>query len=146
MTQPTRSRKRNASGLSLLELLIALTVLAIGLLGLLAMQTQALNGSRHGKHVTEASRFAEEQMAFLQRQPWAAIPLTNWTAPRTANAVVGGTGPTFAQAYAISFRVQAGPDPNLRRLDVRITWTTPDAPPGAPVNTYNVSSVRRNDT
>jgi hypothetical protein len=87
-------------------MLIAMTVLSIGLLGLLAMQTQALKGSRHGKNVTVAARFAEEQMAFLHRQPWAAIPAGAWSAPRFVTGPVNGTGPSVGQSpgslYAIS--------------------------------------------
>ena len=87
--------KRRQAGLSLLELLVALTVLAIGLLGMLAMQTQALRGSQHGKHVSEAARFAEEQIEFLHRQPWNDIPVADWNAPRTVSGIVNGTGPGF---------------------------------------------------
>lgn len=132
-------------GLTLLELLIAMTVLAVGLLGMLAMQTQALQGSRHGKHVSEAARFAEEQMEFLVRQPWAAIPVSGWSAPRTVNGSVNGTGPSVPQAYSVTFRVAAGPDPALRRIDVAVNWTTPEAPAGSPGSTYNISSVRHRD-
>lgn len=140
-----RHRNRRSRGLSLLELLVALSVLAVGLLGMLAMQTQALQGSRHGKHVSEAARFAEEQIEFLNRQPWAAIPVSPWSAPRVVTGVVNGTGPNIAQPYSISFRVTAGPDPDLRRIDVAITWTTPDAPAGSPGSLYNISSLRHRD-
>ncbi len=57
-----RCSGRRTRGLTLLELLIALSVLSVGLLGMLAMQTQALQGSRHGKNVSEAARFGEEQI------------------------------------------------------------------------------------
>jgi type IV pilus assembly protein PilV len=138
----TRLDPRRSRGLTLVELLIALTVLAIGLLGLLAMQTQALQGSSHGRHVTEAARFAEEQMAFLQRQPWAAIPVSAWSAPRIVNGAVNSTGPSTPQSYSVIWRVQAGASASLRQLDVQVTWTTPEAPAGSPPKLYAISSTR----
>ena len=139
----TRDTRRE--GLTLLELLVAMTILAIGLIGLLAMQTQALQGSRHGRHVSEAARVAEQQMEFLQRQPWAAIPPSAWSAPRTVNGPSNGAGPSAAQAYSIIWRVQAGPDPALRLIDVQVNWISPQAPVGSPGSTYAISSVRHND-
>jgi prepilin-type N-terminal cleavage/methylation domain-containing protein len=145
MTTRLRSHKHRNTGLSLLELLVALTVLAVGLLGMLAMQTQALRGSQHGKHVSEAARFAEEQVEFLHRQPWANIPESSWNLPRSVNGSVNGTGPSAPQQYSVSYRVLAGPDPDLRLIDVSVTWTMPQAPPGAQDRVYNVSSLRHRD-
>jgi Tfp pilus assembly protein PilV len=125
--------------------MIALTVLAVGLLGMLSMQTQALQGSRNGKHVSEAARVAEEQMGFVQRQPWAAIPVSAWSAPRIVNGPMNGTGPSAAQQYSVTWRVQAGAATTLRTIDVQVNWTNPEAPAGAPVRTYAISSVRHND-
>jgi type IV pilus assembly protein PilV len=139
---PRRNGLEAERGLSLLEVMVALTILAVGLLGMLTMQMQALNGSRQGKHVSEAARVAEQQMEFLQRQPWAAIPPSAWSAPRTVQGPMNGAGPTVAQPYNVSWRVQAGPDASLRLLDVQVTWTTPDAPVGAPASFYAISSVR----
>ena len=136
---------RRKTGLSLLELLVALTVLAVGLLGMLAMQTQALRGSQHGKHVSEAARFAEEQIEFLHRQPWNDIAVSGWSAPRSVSGAVNGTGPNAPQQYAVSYRVTAGPDTDLRLIDVNVTWTMPDAPLNAAPRVYNVSSVRHKD-
>jgi type IV pilus assembly protein PilV len=144
MTRTPHERKRR-EGLTLLELLVAMTILSIGLLGLLAMQTQALQGSRHGRHVSEAARVAEQQMEFLQRQPWAAIPVSAWSAPRTVVGPSNGLGPGQGQNYTVIWRVQAGPDPALRLLDVQVNWRDPDAPVNSPGSVYSISSVRHND-
>ena len=132
-------------GLTLVELMVALSVLAIGLIGMLSMQTDALRGSRHGRHVSEASRVAEEQMELLQRMPWAAIPPSAWSAPRTVTGPMNGAGPSQAQAYLVTSRITAGPAATLRLLDVQITWTTPGAPAGNVPGFYAISSVRHND-
>ena len=144
MQAPLRATRRR-DGLTLLELMVALTILAVGLLGMLSMQTQALQGSRHGKHVSEAARVADEQMEFLLRQPWDDIPLSGWSAPRVVQGPINGTGPNVAQTYNVTWRVQAGPDAELRRLDVQVAWTTPDAPAGSPGSMYAISSIRHND-
>jgi len=140
----TAGRKRR-SGLSMLELLMALTILALGLIGMLTMQTLALQGAREGKHTTEAARVAEEQMEWLLRQPWTAIPVSGWSAPRAVvgPAVAGQSG--APQSYAVTWRVQAGPDTSLRLLDVQVTWVSPEAPAATPDNLYAFSSVRHND-
>lgn len=132
-------------GLTLIELLIALSILSLGLLGMLTMQTQALKGSQHGKHVSEAARVAEQQMEFLVRQPWAAIPPSAWSAPRVVVGPTNGSGPSVGQPYSVTWRVQAGPDPALRLLDVRVSWTLPEAPAGSPGSMYAISSLRHND-
>jgi len=136
---------KRSQGLTLLELLVAMTILSIGLLGLLAVQTQALQGSRHGRHVSEAARVGEQQMEFLQRQPWAAIPVSAWSAPRVVTGPSNGLGPAQGQQYTVIWRVQAGPDPALRMLDVQINWRTPDTPVNSPGSVYAISSVRHND-
>ena len=99
------SRTRRLGGLSLVELMIALAVLSVGLVGMLSMQTDALRGSRHGRHVSEGARVAEEQMELLQRLPWAAIPPSGWSAPRTVTGPMNGAGPGQAQSYLVSARV-----------------------------------------
>ena len=141
---PRLTRKRH-QGLTLVELMVALSVLAVGMIGMLTMQTQAMQGSRHGRQVSEAARVAQQQMEFLNRQPWAAIPPSPWSAPRLLNGPVNGIGPSAPQAYAVIWRVQAGPDPALRLLDVQVNWTVADAPAGSPGSLYAISSVRHND-
>jgi prepilin-type N-terminal cleavage/methylation domain-containing protein len=132
-------------GLTLIELMIALSILSLGLLGMLTMQTQALKGSQHGKQVSEAARVAEQQMEFLSRRPWAAIPPSAWSAPRVVVGPTNGSGPSAGQPYSVTWRVQAGPDPALRLLDVRVSWILPEAPAGSPGSMYAISSVRHND-
>jgi prepilin-type N-terminal cleavage/methylation domain-containing protein len=141
----TRPRHRRREGLSLIELMLAMTVLAIGLIGMLTMQTLALQGSRHGKQTSEAASVAEQQMQWLQRQPWAAIPVSAWSAPRAVLGPPVGGQSGVPQSYNVSWRVQAGPDASLRLLDVQVTWVTPEAPAATPPSLYAFSSVRHND-
>lgn len=141
----TARRRKRRAGLSMVELLLALTVLALGLIGMLTMQTLALQGSQHGKNVSEAARVAEEQMEWLQRQDWAAIPVSPWSAPRLVQGPAIGAPNEVPQTYSVIWRVQAGPNAALRTIDVQVTWTPPEAPAAAPPRLYAVSSVRHND-
>jgi type II secretory pathway pseudopilin PulG len=141
----TSRRAKRLAGLSLIELMIAMTVLALGLIAMLTMQTVALQGSRHGKQTSEAASVAEQQMQWLQRQAWAAIPVSAWSAPRAVLGPPVGGQSGAPQSYAVSWRVQAGPDTSLRLIDVQVTWITPESPAATPPSLYAFSSVRHND-
>ena len=143
----TPRRARRAAGLTLIEVMISLGILAVGLLALLAMQVSAMQSGRAGRDATEGARIAQDQMELLQRLPWTdpgAQPVA-WTATQAVNGALTGGGPGVAQTYNVQWRIQATADLNIRLVDVRVTWTEPNQPPGAPVRRYAVSSVRHND-
>ena len=52
-------RKRESSGFTLLEIMIALALLGIGLLSLAAMQLTAMQYGARGRHLTKAAAVAE---------------------------------------------------------------------------------------
>lgn len=142
-----RRGRRTVAGMTLLEVMIALAILAAGLLAMLAMQISAMRGGRAGRDVTEAARIAQDQMELLHRVDWTDPQMnpTAWTVPTVVNGAVTGAGPALAQAYNLSWRIQATADPNLRLVDVRVTWQEPNQPPGAPPRRYAVSTARHND-
>ena len=141
---------RGRAGLTMIEVIVALAILAGGLLTMLTMQISAMRGGRQGRDHTEAARIAQDRMEFLHRVDFTdpqVVPQA-WTALVNVNGSVtggGGGGPQIAQAYGLQYRVQATADPNLRLIDVRVTWTEPGAPPAAPPRRYAVSSLRHND-
>jgi hypothetical protein len=47
--------------------------------------------------------------------------------------------------YSVSYRVTNDADPNLRLVDVRVTWTEMNAPAGAPPRRYAMSTIRHDD-
>jgi Tfp pilus assembly protein PilV len=135
--------------MTLIEVMIALGVLAVGLLAMLAMQVSAMRSGKYGRHTTQAAQMARDQMEFLHRLDWtdAAIQPTNWTAPVATPVIVqSASGPQQEMVYNVSYRVRAdATDTNLRLLDVRVTWTETNAPPGAPPKRYAMSTIRHND-
>jgi Tfp pilus assembly protein PilV len=118
--------------MSMIETTISLVVLSVGILGMLAAQVTALQQSNHGRHVTEAAQLARDQLEMLQRLPWthpAVAAGTAWSAPRATTQTVtranGQTG-TTEETFNVSWRVQAGASPNVRRVDVRVLWAEED--------------------
>jgi hypothetical protein len=88
-------------------------------------------------------------MEFLHRLDWTD-PLfapTNWTAPVATPVTVQSAGGLQQEMiYNVSYRVtNDGIDPNLRLVDVRVTWTEMNAPPGAPPRRYAMSTIRHDD-
>jgi type IV pilus assembly protein PilV len=140
--------KRRSGGMTLLEVMIALGILAVGLLAMLAMQVSAMRGGKYGRHTTQAAQLARDQMEFLHRLDWsdAAIQPTGWT-PLVPIAVTveSAGGQRQEMVYNMSYRVTVDADPNLRLVDVRITWTETDAPAGAPLRRYAMSTIRHDD-
>jgi Tfp pilus assembly protein PilV len=140
--------------MTLLEVMIALAVLALGLLAMLAMQVSAMRGGKYGRHTTGAAQLARDQMEYLHRLDWgdAEIQPTNWTVnflgdlnPHIVDVDSAG-GPQEEMTYTVAYRVTNDAlDANLRLVDVRVTWTEMNAPPGAPPRRYAMSTIRHDD-
>lgn len=135
--------------MTLLEVMIALAILGVGLLAMLAMQVSAMRGGKYGRHTTEAAQLARDQMEFLHRLDWTdpLIAPTAWTAPVPTPVTVQSAGGLQQEMiYNVSYRVANDAiDPNLRLVDVRVTWTEMNAPAGAPPRRYAMSTIRHDD-
>ena len=135
--------------MTILEVMIALGILAVGLLAMLAMQVSAMRGGTYGRHTTEAAQLARDQMEFLHRLDWtdALVAPTGWTPPVAIPITVqSASGPQQEMIYNLSYRINNdAADTNLRLMDVRVTWTERNAPPGAPPRRYAMSTIRHND-
>ena len=141
--------------MTLLEVMIALAVLAVGLLAMLAMQVSAMRSGKYGRHTTQAAQLARDQIEYLHRLDWgdAEVQPTGWTAPTFlgnagpwAVTVDSAAGTQQEMVYNVSYRItNDATDSNLRLMDVRVTWTEMNAPPGAPPRRYAMSTIRHDD-
>lgn len=141
-------KMRRSQGLTLLEVMFSVAILATGMLAMLAMQAATMKHGRRGKEFTEAALIVQNQAELLQRTPWAAVPPAAWNAGvvRAGNVAGGGGGAAQAATnYTLQWRITGTADPNLRMIDVRATWADPQAPPGAPLRRYAISSAKYND-
>ena len=132
-------RKRQGSGFTLVEIMIALSLLGIGLLSLAAMQLTAMRYNAHGRHMTKAAAVAEARMELLMRSRWTDIAPTAWTAPVVVDEAVQGATTQTEQAYNVSWQI-ANVDPGrTRSIDVRVQWIE-----NARNRQYAISSLRFN--
>ena len=87
-------------------------------------------------------------MELLHRLDWAdaAVQPTGWTPPAAIPIMVqSAAGPQQEMVFNVSYRITNDADPNLRLVDVRVTWTEMNAPPGAPPRRYAMSTIRHDD-
>lgn len=145
-----RAPERRRSGMTLIEVMVAMGILAVGLLGLLAIQVEAMQSGRTGRHVTEAARIARDRMETFQRLDWGDADLQDtggWAGPDTVdNTVTLPDGSTVTeQSFEVEWRIEDhATNTNLRFIDVRVTWSEGGGPNPEPKR-YAVSSVRHND-
>jgi prepilin-type N-terminal cleavage/methylation domain-containing protein len=133
-------KRRERSGFSLLEVMIALAILAFGLLTMLAMQVGSMKQGSKSTHSTAAGAIARDQYERIPRMPFSAPemqPTAAWQNPPWIN--VAGFAPgeipvqvTKADAsvhtehvYRVWYRILPDPggDPDLRTVDLEVTWS-----------------------
>lgn len=130
--------------MTLIEVMVALAILATGMVAMLMMNISALRSGRAGRNTTEAARMAQQQMEFLDGEPWASLAPTAWTAPVTMTATTTG-GAGVGQAYSVSYRIVTDPDPNLLHIDVQVSWVESSDAANQPPHLYAISTERHDD-
>ena len=136
-----RRRVSVCDGFSLLEMMLALMILGSGLLAVAAMQIQAMDYGRRGRHQTQAATIAQNQIESLQRRPWVALtPTAGWTASTTVNHVVNDGGSRTEQSYEVSWRIVNRVVGLTRAIDVRVNWDEVKRPG----REYSISGIRYN--
>jgi len=146
---PKIASRCRRGGFTLIEMMFALVILAGGLLAMLMVQTQALKQGRYGRHTSDAMQVARDQMEFFMRLPWgdAAVQPVGWTAPAPIGlAVQNESGAQTQQTFNVSWRISsAGFDPNVRVIEVSVTWTEDDIGAASP-RSYLLASNKNNES
>jgi hypothetical protein len=127
--------------------MVAMVILAFGLIAMLAMMTASMAGGRVGKHATDASRIARDQLELFHRLDWAdpqLAPTGGFTAPAPVVTNVEYAGAAQQEmAYGLSWRITNHPtDTALRLVDVIVTWQEGDDLAAAPIRRVAMSSAR----
>ena len=146
---PRGNRNRPRRGFTLIEMMFAMVILAGGLLAMLMVQAQALKQGRYGRHTTDAMQVARDQMELFMRLPWAAagVQPTGWTVPTPISlSVQNEAGAQVQQVFNTSWRITAAAfDPNVRVVEVSVTWTENDAGASFP-RSFLLASNKNNES
>jgi prepilin-type N-terminal cleavage/methylation domain-containing protein len=149
MRRRSHPARRARSGFTLIEMMFAMVILAGGLLAMLAVQVQALQQGRYGRHTSEAMQLARDQMEHFMRVPWTdpTVQPVAWTAPTPIDVKVQNDGGTVAQqTFNLSWRIQtAAYDANVRNIDIDVTWVEVDKGANFP-RRYVLSSNKTNES
>ena len=103
------------SGISFIDLMLALVVLTIGVLALMDLQVIATRSNASSKSTVIAISLAEENMETIKNKPFASIVSqapTTWTDPVTG--VIYTTTATVTNNQPIN---------GVKKVDVTVTWS-----------------------
>jgi prepilin-type N-terminal cleavage/methylation domain-containing protein len=120
-----RRRKRESSGFTLVEIMIALSLLGIGLLSLAAMQITAMQYGSRGRHLTKARSPRPAWRCSCGRAGRHRRPRGRRRSSRTkwSECEHGDE-----QAYGTSWQIANVDAGRTRSIDVRVLWTEPNRP------------------
>lgn len=103
------------SGVTLIEILIAVTILAIGLLGVAGLQVTAIKGNSHGNTISQATAIAEERLEIIRNMDYSEVTFD--PNPFVENNVDG-------TIYTRTTEVEDNtPLNDLKRVTVTVSWT-----------------------
>ena len=103
------------SGVTLIEILIAVTILAIGLLGVAGLQVTAIKGNSHGNTISQATAIAEEQVETIRNMDYSEVTFD--PNPLIENNIDG-------TIYTRTTEVEDNtPLTDLKRVTVTVSWS-----------------------
>lgn len=115
--------RRRRSGMSLVEIMIAMVILSFGLLGVAALQVRAITEGASGLHLSNASAIARNRVEVLNRLAWNAAPLNDSAGAWSAPTVVQTPDQNYQQSERIAWDVLPPGTPTIKSIEVRVVWS-----------------------
>lgn len=119
MNAAPAATRNGSSGLTLVEVLIALFVLAIGILGFARVYPAAMRTQGKNRMAATAGQFANEQFEALRGLPRTNALLSTGRHPTTGYEAVGATA-AWQRYYIVT--QMAAPLDSLLKVDVTVKW------------------------
>lgn len=123
-----RTPRGNQSGMTLIEVMLAVSFLAVSLVALLSMLTQGSLSVGAGGSQSKATAFARQKMEQLRNQPFVPGPINGADTPEpgiTRTWSIAPTGPTVAPNRLATIQVIVRVDRATGTLGAQnITLTT----------------------
>jgi Tfp pilus assembly protein PilV len=101
-----------------LEALITIVIVSIGMLGVASLQIMAIKAGSFGQQTTVASTLAQNKMEYLRQVTFDTVANGNDTYVDQVNGV------TYTRQWIVQ---NDSPQPGMKTVEVRITWTGPQA-------------------
>jgi type IV pilus assembly protein PilV len=120
----TKRRSGNDSGMTLVEILVAMTIFAIGVLSLTRVMFQSIHANTRSKHVVVATNLAHQRMEQIMSSvrydaiTAAAFPTEDY------GAVEGGKPEysSFRRVVAVADSLDALSTSVMKEVTVRVEW------------------------
>lgn len=115
--------RRQESGFSLLEALVALAILALGVMAMTAGQISALKSVRTSRSGTEAMRLAQQQIETFQMMSGADVRALAGTPNDPDNPFDPDPNDDNTVVFNRSWTIQDDtPGPDLINIEVHVQW------------------------
>ena len=113
---------RRRSGMSLIEVMVAMVVLSFGLLGVAALQVRAITEGNGGQHLSTASAAARNRVEELSRLAWTDSDLDHDAGAWSAETPFNMLGQDYVSQDRITWDNTAVAAVQLKQIEVRLSW------------------------
>ncbi len=121
-TSTNRLRARRTSGMSLVEVMVAMVILAFGMLGVAALQVRAITEGSGGQHLSDASSLARNRVEELNRLVWTDPLLTDTAGAWTVATTMNGFDVPYLRQERITDDSPVAASVRTKTIEVRVGW------------------------